>query len=371
MYGYSKLSLPRCVLWEKASNTVAYIIKTDQMHPDQNAVQFGANIIRNNGLVVFPTETVYGLGANALSESACRKIYLTKERPADNPLIVHVSSLDMLHKITVDIDPDVEGKLGEIWPGPVTLLFQKSEQIPDLVTASSPRVAVRMPDNPLALQLIEKSGVPIAAPSANISTRASITDSKYAIDELKDRVDLIYDSGPTKFGLESTILDLSGDTPVLLRAGSKTVEDLERIFGKIYISEVARGMEESPVAITPGMKYKHYSPVKTLILVDVSTFEEISMNRNLKGEVLMIGSTEECKKSLLDYFDLGSQEDLRTVAAKLFIAFRELDKRSEKIGVIHPFPEYGYGLAIMNRIRKASSYHADTIKEFENKISGI
>ncbi len=341
------------------------------MHPDQNAVQFGANIIRNNGLVVFPTETVYGLGANALSESASRKIYLTKERPADNPLIVHVSSLEMLHRITVDMDADTENKLGEIWPGPVTLLFQKSDQIPDLVTAGSPRVAVRMPDNPLALQLIEKSGVPIAAPSANIATRVSITDSKYAIDELKDRVDLIYDAGPTKFGIESTILDLSGDFPVLLRAGSKTVEDLETIFGKIYVSEVARGTAESPVAITPGMKYKHYSPVKTLILVDEATFEEISVNRDLIGEVLMIGSTEACKGAFLDYFDLGSREDLRTVAAKLFIAFRELDKRKERIGVIHPFPEYGYGLAIMNRIRKASSYRVGNIKEFEEKISEI
>ena len=341
------------------------------MHPDSNAVLFGANIINNNGLVVFPTETVYGLGANALSAYACRKIYLTKERPTDNPLIVHVSSLAMLHRITVGIDPEIESKLGEVWPGPVTLLFQKSDNIPDIVTANSPRVAVRMPDNPLALQLIEKSGVPIAAPSANISTRASITDSKYAIDELKDRVDLIYDSGPTKFGLESTILDLSGEVPTLLRAGSKTVEELEPIFGKIFVSEVARGTYESPVAITPGMKYKHYSPVKTLILVDENVFDEISVNSDLKGEVLMIGSTEHCKNSILDTFDLGSMGDLRTVAAKLFIAFRELDKRNERIGVIHPFPEYGYGLAIMNRIRKASSYKIQNLKDFEEKLSEI
>ena len=224
-------------------NTI--IVRADQNNPDSESVMLGASIIREGGTVIFPTETVYGLGADGLNESACMKIFVAKNRPADNPLILHISSLEMLERVAFLDDDDLRSKILSFWPGPLTVLLRKRPSVPDAVSAGLPTVAVRMPDNPLALALIDSSGVPIAAPSANLSTRPSITDSADAISEMYGRVDLIYDTGHTAFGIESTIVDMTANPPKLLRSGSTTVEDLEAVFGHIEVTEAARGTMES------------------------------------------------------------------------------------------------------------------------------
>lgn len=348
---------------------MAKILKTSQSNPLPEDIELGAEIIRQGGLVVFPTETVYGLGASALSEEACKKIYEAKERPTDNPLIVHVSSFEMLDQVVSSIPDNLKQNLRKIWPGPVTLLFPKSEEIPSIVTGGSDLVAVRMPDNTLALKLIEKSGVPIAAPSANVSTRPSITDSRHAIEELGNRVDLIYDSGKTTQGLESTIIDLSGKEPVLLRSGSKSVEELRDIFGNIEVTDFARGLTESEVARAPGMKYRHYSPEKNLYLCRTrELLVKISNETRFQGKLVIIGSSEICSNSRLTCIDLGPENDYDIIGKNLFSSLRTLEELEPEVGVIMPFNETGKGLAVMNRVRKASTDTISSLVELEKII---
>ncbi len=338
------------------------IVKADQNRPDPEAVHSGAEVILAGGTVIFPTETVYGLGANGLDQEACLKIFTAKSRPADNPLILHISSLEMLDDIAVLPDSRLRESLMRFWPGPLTVLLEKSNAVPAAVSAGQPTVAVRMPDNRLALELISASGVPIAAPSANLSTRPSITDSQDAILEMSGRVDLIYDSGKTSFGLESTILDLTTSPPRLLRAGSTTVESLQEVFGSIEISDAARGTVESNVAITPGMKYRHYAPEKPFFLMhSVEDFRALVNLDLCHLGILAIGADELCRSD--QCLRLGSMTDLRQVGHNLFSAFRQLDLGDYNMAVIHPFPENGYGLAIMNRIRKATGHRTVTVKE--------
>lgn len=332
------------------------IIKTDQDKPSEESIEAAAEVIRAGGLVVFPTETVYGLGANAYSPEACLKVFRAKERPADNPLIVHISDLEMIREITTGVSAGLMEKLGKIWPGPLTILFPKSEMIPDTVTGGSHLVAVRMPNNRLALDLIRKSGVPIAAPSANISTRPSITDSKHAIEELNGKVDLIMDCGRTLQGVESTIIDVSGEGTTLLRAGAMTVEELEAVFGPVNVTDFARGLLESSVPLAPGMKYRHYSPSRRLYLAPSDEFLKlVSSKEELKGRIVVIGSDETCKGAKVDCINLGHEYDPDAIARNLFSALRDLDTYHCTMGIIQSFPEPGIGLAIMNRIRKASS----------------
>lgn len=346
------------------------IVKTDPVRPSNDSVEAAAEVIRRGGLVVFPTETVYGLGANAYSSEACLQIFKAKERPPDNPLIVHISDMSMLKEVAGHVSSEILGKLERVWPGPVTVLLQRSERIPDTVTGGSALVAVRMPDNILSLELIRKAGVPIAAPSANISTRPSITDSRHAIEELDGRVDFIFDCGPTAEGVESTIIDISGRECTLLRAGAKPVEELEEIFGPIRITEFSRGLLESTVPLAPGMKYRHYSPRKKLYLASSRLFvQEVSERSEFLGKILIIGSGETCAKSRLDCISLGKETDLDEVARNLFSALREFDKTQCEIGIIQPFEERGKGLAVMNRIRKASSGYTENLDSLRTYLN--
>ncbi len=332
------------------------IVKTDPENPSIQSIETAAKTIREGGLVVFPTETVYGLGANAYSSDACLKVFRAKERPPDNPLIVHISDMEMLKEVTLEVSDEILKKLEKVWPGPVTILLQKSPKIPGTVTGGSSLVAVRMPEGKVALEVIRKAGVPIAAPSANISTRPSITDSRHAIEELDGRVDLIMDCGPTPQGVESTIIDISGGGCTLLRAGAKPVEELEKIFGPIKVTDFSRGLHESTIPLAPGMKYRHYSPTKKLYLAsNVELLQKISELGEWREKISIISSDEICRNSKLQCTGLGDGSDLDVIARNLFSALRELDKMDCTIGLIQPFPEHGKGLAIMNRIRKASS----------------
>lgn len=345
------------------------VLKTDQENPDEQAIRKGAEIVRNGGTVVFPTETVYGLGANAFSSEACLKIFRAKGRPPDNPLIVHIASMAMIRDVADNVSGELVSKLRKIWPGPVTILFRKNSRIPDTVTGGSDLVAVRMPANRLALRLIAQSGVPIAAPSANISTRPSITEARHAMKELDGKVDLIYDSGPSPFGLESTIIDISGAEPVLLRAGAMPVEELRSIFGNITVTDFSRGLKESTIPLAPGMKYRHYSPDRNLFLATSREIvREISRSEDPPGGITIIASSEICEGSRVPCISLGGENSLDEVARRLFSSLRELEGRSGKAGIIMPFPETGRGLAIMNRIRKASSGTFSSRAELEHLI---
>ncbi len=324
-----------------------------------NAINTASEIIKGGGTVVFPTETVYGLGADALSSEACGKIFQAKKRPADNPLIVHVSNFDMVKQVA-EINDDLLIKMRKIWPGPLTLLLKKKKIVPDVVTSNMDTVCIRFPDNEIALALIEKTG-PIAAPSANIATKPSIVDSSDAIKELDGRVDAIINAGRVKYGVESTILDVTCSPYELLRPGAFSLEDIKKLLGDVHIDSVAWGYKESSKALTPGMKYRHYAPSKKLILIENNQKFQEFVQSDLSMDFIALCSMENAAYAKYDKFILGN--DIYEVAHNLFYYFRMLDSSDKKFGVIQSFPENGMGFGVMNRIRKASY---SIIKDKEN-----
>ena len=331
----------------------ATVLKVDQNKPDPGVVDAAAKVITGGGTVVFPTETVYGLGANALSAEACGKIFSAKRRPADNPLIIHICSISQLDSICRNVPDTVRTAMERIWPGPVTLLLERKQLVPDIVTAGLPTVAVRMPANPLALALIKRSGTPIAAPSANIATRPSIVDSSDAIKELGNVVDMILDAGRTYFGIESTIVDVTRKPYVMLRPGVYSPDDLKPFLGEITSDMRNTGVHGSQVPLAPGMKYTHYSPNKPLILItDEELFRKIP---SITSRVTLIGTSQIIHGLAGDNISLGDGENTYEVASNLFKAFRELEDKTSLAGCIHPIMEKGIGMAVMNRIGKAAS----------------
>ncbi len=338
-------------------NLVTRILQVDPLHPERSKIGIAARIIRKGGLVAFPTETVYGLGANALDTNAARKIFRAKNRPADNPLIVHINKIQQLEQIAVNVPHRIQTIAEKVWPGPVTFLLYKSDTVPDLVCGNTGKIAVRMPAHPIALALIESSGVPIAAPSANTSTKPSPTNSRHVMSDLGGKIDLVLDGGDTFFGVESTIIDSTSNPYTLLRPGAYSLEELKKYFGKIRVPRAVRDARESKVAIVPGMKYRHYAPRKPLYMVSRS-FLENSPDLCLDPRIEIICSQELSKtlgSSNQRIIVLGSEKDLYEIARNLFGSFRKLDSLHVKFGLIQTFEEKGIGLAIMNRIKKAST----------------
>ncbi len=331
-----------------------------------------AKIIRNGGLVVFPTETVYGIGANALDSRACQRIFKVKGRAADNPLIVHVSSMSMAEK--VGFIPERYSKvLARAWPAPLTVVVKAKKLLPRVVTGGLDTVAIRMPDNQIALDFINESGVPIAAPSANISRKPSSTRAKHAKKYFNGSVDVIIDSGPSRFGIESTVINLANFS--LLRPGSYTVERIEEEFGKrIKVTEESRGLiKTSAKPLSPGMKYKHYSPDKPICLFTGDMKELPAITKTTHGKFTFIGSDESCDL-MKDYAEseimLGSRTRPGDIAHNLFDALIHLDTKKSDFGIIENFSETGIGLAVMNRTRKAcANKHFGNKKEFEKLIA--
>ena len=329
------------------------ILKVNPEKPNPEILERAAKTIRDGGLVVFPTETVYGIGANALDGNACRKIFKAKGRPQDNPLIVHISSLNMLDKLVLKI-PDVAYKfIDKLWPGPLTLIMEKKEVVPDIVTASLPTVAVRMPSHPVAKLLIELSGYPIAAPSANLSGKPSPTSFEHVKDDMMGRVDVIIDAGETPFGIESTIVDVTKDPPILLRPGPLTLEQISEI-SKVVVHEGAFGKTTLDRPPSPGMKYRHYAPEKSLILVENTSRMEETLKR-FKDPIVIC--PKEHEKMYRDYrvLLLGSLENEYSVAYELFKILRKTDKMEGEVVVVEGFPERGILFSVMNRLRKAAS----------------
>lgn len=323
------------------------------LKPDE--IRKASHIIRSGGIVAFPTETVYGLGANALDGEAVAKIFRAKRRPADNPLIVHISSREMLNMVAKDIPALAFKLMDAFWPGALTIVLKRKEGVPDITTGGLDTVAVRMPANDIALALIKEAGVPIAAPSANISGMPSPTKAEHVMKDMDGRIDAVIVGDDCKVGVESTVIDLTVTPPALLRPGGLSLEDIIETIGEVNV------IEES--VKSPGMRYTHYSPKTRLILVEgerKSVLVEINRliheyrKHGLRAGALVSRESApdiECDAKYI----LGSVTDLKEVAGRLFSGLRFLDEAGVDVGIAEGvFPEKREGRAIMNRLRKAA-----------------
>ncbi|MGN2339594.1 L-threonylcarbamoyladenylate synthase [Clostridium cagae] len=341
------------------------IIKIDNIIDDEEKMKEAAQIIKDGGIVAFPTETVYGLGSDALNEDAVKKIFIAKGRPQDNPLIVHVASKN-IQSLVEDI-PDIAQRLiDKYWPGPLTLILKKKSIIPDMTSANLDTIGIRMPNNEIALKLIEMSNTVIAAPSANISGRPSPTDVERCIDDLSGRVDCIVGGKKSDIGLESTILDCTVNPPIVLRPGGITLEMLKEIDNRIEIDgAIMKKSTDDLKPKAPGMKYRHYAPkakVKIISGERKKTIEKIKeivdyyIDNNKKVCILTIQENEkEYNKGIKVV--LGSRENLLMVAQNLFESLRKCDDLGADVILAEAYEEKGVGIAIMNRLNKAAGFN--------------
>ncbi|SDZ45452.1 L-threonylcarbamoyladenylate synthase [Evansella caseinilytica] len=329
-----------------------------ESHP---SIQEAASMLRNGEVVAFPTETVYGLGADALSDAAINKIYLAKGRPADNPLIVHLSDRDQISEYVTSVSEKARRLMKAFWPGPLTLVLEHSGKLSAQVTANLSTVAVRIPDHPVALALITAANRPIAAPSANTSGRPSPTAAAHVYDDLKGRIPAIVDGGVTGVGVESTVVDCTADQVMILRPGGITKEAIEAVVGEVTIDPALAqrtGTATSVAPKSPGMKYTHYAPDAPLVLIDggVAFFQDQvtkAMNTGKKTGVLVSAELDDyiqADKKVI----VGSRENLSTVAGALYESLRAFKANEVDIIFSEVFPETELGVAIMNRLYKAA-----------------
>lgn len=325
-----------------------------------------AEILKNGGLVAFPTETVYGLGANALDPEAVLSIFAAKGRPADNPLIVHVfdrSQLDPLCNVPEKAIPLMDA----FWPGPLTLLCERKPVIPSEVTAGLPTVAVRMPSHPVARKMLQACGLPIAAPSANSSGRPSPTTAAHVMEDMNGKIPLIIDGGMSDVGLESTVLDLCHGDPVILRPGGVTKEMIEQVLGcPVQVAgSVLRPLRENETALSPGMRYKHYSPKGSVTLVEGPEERVVPLLEKLYSEQSALGrkccvlcfSEHVSRLSACCPHDIGSAVSPEEIAHRLFDVLRKLDEEGMEVVFSEVIPPEGVGLAVMNRLGRAAAFH--------------
>ncbi len=343
------------------------IIKVDIDNIDILKIKYAAQVLRDGGLVAFPTETVYGLGADALNEGAVKKIFEAKGRPSDNPLIVHVADKNSVVNLVAQIPEKALHLMDKFWPGPLTLVMEKLSIIPEIITAGLDTVAVRVPANPIALALIREAGIPVAAPSANVSGKPSPTDPKHVINDLNGKVDVIIDGGFSDIGVESTVVDMVLEPPMLLRPGGVTVEQLTSVLGRIQIDTAIAGksLDDRVIPRSPGMKYKHYAPKADVIIVEgeqekiVLRINEMARDYEEKGIKVGILATDQTTHMYPEFLtvSLGSRLDPGTIAANLFKALRAFDKTDVKVILAEAVDVSGIGLAVMNRMKKAAGYN--------------
>jgi len=342
------------------------LVKVDPLHPDADAIAEAAAVIRRGGLVAFPTETVYGLGANALDPAAVRRIFAAKGRPGDNPLIVHLAGAGQVPAVAVPL-PAVDILARRFWPGPLTLVLPRRSVVPDETTAGLDTVAVRVPDHPVALALIRASGCPIAAPSANRSGRPSPTRADHVWADLRGRIDMILDGGEAGIGLESTVIDLTADPPVLLRPGGVTVEELAEILGPLRVDPAAEGMPAGGPVRSPGMKYRHYAPATRCVLVEgppeavtAHIAARLKEERAAGRRTGVLATREGAPAYAADVvWVAGSRGDLAELARNLFHSLRELDAAGVDVIYMEGVAPVGLGLALMNRMRRAAGYRIE------------
>ena len=329
---------------------------------DIEALKKAGEIIREGGLVAFPTETVYGLGADALNPEASKKIYAAKGRPSDNPLIVHIAKPEDLEQVAKNISKKARMLASKFWPGPLTMIFEKADCVPKETTGGLDTVAVRLPLDKIARDFIETSNRYIAAPSANISGRPSPTAMEYVVEDMNGRIDMIIGGGDSVIGLESTIIDMTADTPMILRPGYITKEMIEECIGETAVDQTILSSESGVAPKAPGMKYRHYAPKAELIIVEGDSQKvvdyinkQIEKNKAL-GRSVGIICTDETKQCFEadSIKSVGKRQSSEDIARNLFRVLREFD--NEKIDIIYSesFSKEGVGMAIMNRLRKAA-----------------
>ena len=334
------------------------IFKVTSIFENPDALQQAADILARGGLVAFPTETVYGLGADGLNEDAVHAIYKAKGRPSDNPLILHICDTEMLPQLAREI-PEAAIKLAlEFWPGPLTMVLPKTPQVPDAVSGGLDTVAIRFPNHLIARELIRRSGKPIAAPSANLSGSPSPTTAQHCIDDLMGRVDAIVDGGSCGVGLESTVISLAGKVPTVLRPGGVTVEQLRKVLGEVCVDPaVTHPMEEGQKAASPGMKYKHYAPKARVILVDASRAAFAGyVNKRKEDGVFALCFSEDVAALEVPAVCYGGTDHPEEQAHSLFDALRQLYAREAKLVFAHCPSQEGVGLAVYNRLLRAAAF---------------
>lgn len=343
------------------------ILKVNPQNPESDKIHKAVKIIQSGGLVAFPTETVYGLGADALNEKAVLALFEAKKRPLDNPPIVHIADPKEVYRLTEKVPKKAEVLMKSFWPRPLTLIFKHSKIIPQATTAGLDTVALRMPRHSVALALIKESNTPIAAPSANLSGKPSPTCAQHVLDDLSGRIDVVLDGGSTLVGVESTVIDLSVEPPLLLRPGGTPFEALKKVLRDLELHPYIYAQKELVVekAQSPGMKHKHYAPNAQMVLVEgevdavIKKVQALVKDYKLLGFKVGVLATDETKAAYnADVIkSMGSRKNLENVAQKLFGLLREFNSESVDVIVAEGVPNSGLGLAVLNRLRKASAYN--------------
>jgi len=320
-------------------------------------------IILNDGIIIFPTETVYGIGANALSEAAVKKIFLAKGRPNDNPIIVHISNQDMLKDLVTSVDNISKELMQYFWPGPLTIILPKTPLIPDVVTGGLDTVGIRMPANEIALKIIETCAVPIAAPSANLASKPSGTNTEDIYDEFVNKVAAIIDGGQTDIGLESTVIRVVDKVIHILRPGKITREDFEALGHQVIDQEINKKIKANEQVLAPGMKYKHYAPVAKTMMVysqdenkQINKIKEI-INEHQDQKIVVISLAEHEKCYPTTTLIMGHQDNYDEIAHHIFRLLRKADALKPDLIIIEGVEAKALGFAIMNRLIKACSGH--------------
>lgn len=340
-----------------------HVLRVNPSAPELAVITRAAEVIRQGGLVAFPTETVYGLGANALDSTAVMRIFRAKFRPRTDPLIVHVTSVDALAHLVTEIPPIVHILADRFWPGPLTLVLPKSGAVPSIVTAGGPTVAIRVPAHKVALALIRAAGVPIAAPSANRFGQVSPTSPAHVLADLNGRIEMVLDGGTTTVGVESTVLSLEMDVPTILRPGGISLEALQDVLGDVRVHHPQ--LTEKETAVSPGTQLKHYAPQAALtvyqgarrpVLAAIRTQAECHLQSGERVGVLIAEEDVEQFKDIPVVIQvLGSFSNLEDVARRLYAALRALDAENVSVILVRDFGSTGLGLAIRDRLTRAAA----------------
>jgi L-threonylcarbamoyladenylate synthase len=343
------------------------VLKVNSIKPEKEKIQMAADFIKNGGLVAFPTETVYGLGADALNPKAVLDAFRAKKRPLDNPPIVHVADIKDVYRLTKTVPTYAEKLMKELWPGPLTLVFKRSEIVPKVTVSGLDTIAIRMPRHEVALALIKESRCPIIGPSANLAGRPSPTLAEHVLEDLNGKIDAVLDAGPTYIGVESTVLDFTVSPPQVLRPGGTPFEVLKKFVKEVGLhpAAVADGKVVVEKARSPGVKHKHYAPRADLVVVEgelsavFNKVKELAEIYTREGKRVGILATDETEAGygVGVVKSLGSRNDMTSIAKNLFRLLREFDAEGVDIIVAEGLSMKGLGLAVMNRLRKASGYN--------------
>ncbi|MBL7994530.1 threonylcarbamoyl-AMP synthase [bacterium] len=336
------------------------ILRINPKAPEPRLIRQAAAYLQQDELVAFPTETVYGLGANALSPKAIRKIFKAKRRPSDNPLIIHIADTKQLYALVKLVPPSAEKLIRKFWPGPLTMVLKKSDIVPSEISAGLNTVAVRLPRHQIARSLIRECGFPLAAPSANSSGKPSPTDAAHVVYDLKNRIACVIDGGPTLVGLESTVIDMTRKVPVILRPGKVSQQEIETVIGKVNLHSVVSANKKINSAKSPGMKYRHYAPKAELKIIHGNPkavekiIRSIVQHSSAKNIAVLVTDRARFFANVSNVY-IGSSA--HQIAKNLFRVLRHMDDKKIELILIESLPEDGLGLAVMNRLKKAAGFN--------------